>query len=261
MSENKDSKKKKINDKQVVKPAGNRFMKNSKKEVSGSKKLADGGNIVENVSCRLLTYDIHGSNDSGFYVNQIFSSEKLIEFPVGTKNDKIIDVLKQQGVLTDKASPENVKIEGSQDYTLFFTDSNKGMPLFELQNIENYEKKSDGGSLQGSELLSQEYFKTTAPIRTVPSNQDVPATEPTSIVTEVTKVEEIKVEPNPSGNLILPDYDSSNNQENILRQHLVGNEIHQSHFEQILQRKAKYEEVIGTLKLRKCFLKPYYKII
>lgn len=263
MSENKDSKKKKINDKQVVKPAGNRFMKNSKKEVSGSKKLADGGNIVENVSCRLVTYDIHGSNDSGFYVNQIFSSEKLIEFPFGTKNDKIIDVLKQQGILTDKASPENIKIEGSQDYTLFFTDSNKGMPLFELQNIENYEKKSDGGSLQGSELLSQEYFKTTAPIRTVPSTQDVPSVGQENLVnTQVQSTEQVKTEePNPSGDLILPDYDNSNNQESILRQHLVGNEIHESHFEQILQRKAKYEEVVGTLKLRKCFLKPYYKII
>lgn len=262
---NKDSK---DNDKKkVAKPSAYRFTKKSKTETDKTKKLVDGGAVIENVSCRLISYDIHGSNESGFWVNQILKSESVIDFPKGATNDKIIGVLKEKGILTDKANTNNITIEGEQDLTLFFSDSDLGMPLFELQNVENYEKKSNGGNLSGSPLLKEEYFKTTAPVQnSVDTSATVNTTVEQPVVIDGKEVvgidtgvnTEVKTDVNPSGNLVLPDYDN-NSQESIVNQHMSGNEIHVSHLQQILGRITKYEEIIGTIRLRKCFIRPYYK--
>lgn len=252
--------------KQVAKPAGYRFPKNSKSEVDKTKKLADGGEI-ETMDCRLITYDIHGSNDSGFWVNQFFPSETVLNFQKGITNDKIIGILKEKGILTEKANADNITVDGEQDLTLFFTDSTKGMPLFELRSVDNYDKKSNGGNLSGSELLKQEYFKTTAPVQNaVDTSATVNTTVEQPVVIDGKEVvgidtgvnTEVKTDVNPSGNLVLPDYDN-NSQESIVNQHMSGNEIHVSHLQQILGRITKYEEIIGTIRLRKCFIRPYYK--
>jgi len=201
------------------------------------------------------------------YINKSFDMSLVIDTKK-LSNEKIILLLKEKGILNENANKENINIT-KKDSILIVKDSEMDLYLFELRKNE-IDKKEKGGSVNESKLLNKEYFKTIATVQNeVDTSDSVNTTTEQSVVIDGKEVfgidngvnSELKTEPNPSGNLILPDYDNSNNQENILRQHLVGNEIHESHFEQILQRKAKYEEVIGTLKLRKCFLKPYYKII
>jgi len=274
--------------KRVAKPAGYRFVGKSKArpnksevskgkktgkvyyearperpDVSKKQKLETAG-AIEPCNYRLVTYDVWGNNQDGFLVNQVFSTETVVEFPKGTDYNKIIEILKEKSILTEKANNENVQIDGEEDSVIFFTDSEKGMPLFELRNIEKYEKKSDGVNLSGSELLRAEYFKTTAPTNadTVKNNQDtqqvVVADAPTSdSQTESTQSNNSGEKQNQNETLLT--YDTS--QEGVLKQHMSGNEIYVGHLQQILQRPLRYEEVVGTVRLRKCFLRPYYKTI
>lgn len=199
--------------------------------------------------------------NKSFDMNLVIDTKKL-------SNEKIILLLKEKGILNENANKENINIT-KKDSILIVKDSEMDLYLFELRKNE-IDKKEKGGSVNESKLLNKEYFKKIAPVQNEVDTSDlVNTTVEQSVIIDGKEVfgidtgvnAELKTEPNPSGNFILPDYDNSNNQESILRKHLVGNEIHESHFEQILQRKAKYEEVVGTLKLRKCFLKPYYKII
>lgn len=199
--------------------------------------------------------------NKSFDMNLVIDTKKL-------SNEKIILLLKEKGILNENANKENINIT-KKDSILIVKDSEMDLYLFELRKNE-IDKKEKGGSVNESKLLNKEYFKKIAPVQNEVDTSDlVNTTVEQSVIIDGKEVfgidtgvnAELKTEPNPSGNLILPDYDNSNNQESILRQHLVENEIHESHLIQILQRKTKYEEVVGTLKLRKCFLRPYYKII
>jgi len=49
--------------------------------------------------------------------------------------------------------------------------------------------------------------------------------------------------------------------EDMVRQSIVNGEIHSDILEGIIGHKPNYpNEIVGTLKLKKCFLKPYYRI-
>lgn len=221
-------------------------------------KLENGG-TVEPINYRLITYDVWGNNDDGFWVNQSFKTETVLDFQKGATDEQIIGILKEKGILTDKANKDNIQVDGERDYTLFFMDSEKGMPLFELQNIHEYEMKANGGNLSGSELLKQDYFKTTAPIKAaeVPAQTTAPVEQTPVIDTQIQVASEAaKTE---STELKLPDYDTT--QEGVLKQHMNGDEVYYAHLQQILMRPLRYEETVGTMRLRKCFLRPYYKII
>lgn len=238
----------------VIKPSAYRYLSKSSSKKSKTNTLENGG-IIENVDYRLITYDIHGNSNDGLYIHQIMPTDIIISCNINSSQEDLIKVLKENQVLTDKATKDNVSIQGEVDLTLFFFDSENNIPLFELQSIENYEKKSNGGDIKGSELLNSAYFKTTASIK-----NEIDVKPEGSQPTEVVKNEpDNKEGNNSSGELVLPSYD--NTQESVLKQHLNGDEIYSSHLSQILQRKLKYEEVIGTIRLRKCFMKPYYKVI
>lgn len=223
------------------------------KKAEKSKKLETGGVVVEPSKYRLISYDIWGNNEDGFYVNNRFRTETIIDIPLDSNDEKIIGIMKEKGILTDKANKNNIDIDGESDSVLFFTDSEIGMPLFELLN-EDIEKKSNGGNLKGSELLKSEYFKTTAPTQTTPPSEAKTTEANVEIKTEIpADVQKAAQE------LKLPDYDTTS--DGVLKQHMVGDEIYISHLENILGRAAKYEEIVGAVKLRKCFLRPYYKKI
>lgn len=282
----KDDKEKDKN--RVAKPAGHRFVGKSKarptkaeiakgkktgkvyyesrperSDVSKKNKLETGG-AIEPCSCRLVTYDVWGNTQDGFWVNQVFPTETVVDFPKGTDDEKLIGILKEKGILTEKANNEKIAIDGEEDLVLFFTDSEKGMPLFELRNIENYDKKSDGGNLNGSEVLNPTYFKTTSPVSSTESNSqqtveqvnvnDTQGQNTSTNNEEVKADSEVKKDDAP-----LLDYDTS--QEGVLKQHMNGNEVYVGHLQQILQRPLRYEEIVGSIRLRKCFLRPYYKVI
>lgn len=227
--------------------------KSNGKKTKAKKKLDNGGVVVEPSKYRLITYDVWGNNEDGFYVNNRFRTETILDIPSEESDDKIIGVLKEKGILTDKANKNNVQIDGESDSVLFFTDSERGMPLFELLN-EDIEKKSNGGNLTGSELLKQDYFKTTAPTQTTPPSEAKTTEGNVEVKTEIpADVQKAASE------LKLPDYDTTS--DGVLKQHMVGDEIYVTHLQNILGRTARYEEVVGTIKLRKCFLRPYYKKI
>jgi hypothetical protein len=224
-----------------------------KKAKTKTKKLDNGGAVSEPMNYRLITYDVWGNNEDGFYVNNKFKTETMIDVSSDASDEKIIGILKEKGILTDKANKNNIQIDGESDSVLFFEDSERGMPLFELVN-ETIEKKSNGGNLTGSELLKQEYFKTTAPTQTpAPSESKQDGTNvevKTELPADVQKA---------ADELKLPDYDTKS--DDVLKQHMIGDEIYITHLQNILNRVPKYEEVVGTVKLRKCFLRPYYKKI
>jgi hypothetical protein len=255
---------------QVEKSVPNRLVgkiKPKPKNTDSDNKFESGGDVDKIIPCRLITYDVWGNNEDGFWIHQTFRTETIIDLIKGMKNERIVEVLREKGVLTDKATKENLKIDGDIDSVIFFIDLEKGLPLCELQNIDEFEKKANGADVVASELLIQDYFKTTAPIQGAENSSLNPLSNENNAVNDtqllntsgVLATGGILTEGVVGSEAPLPDYDTT--QESLVRTHMSGNEIFEGHLEQILGRKTKYEEVIGGLKLRRCFLREYYKII
>lgn len=213
---------------------------------------------TEPITEKVISYDI---------INKSFSNGYDVDI-INTNNDEqIIKLLKEKGVLKENSSNDNIEVikKGS---VIFINDLEKKSPIIELHEKE-YVKKEDGGEVVISDFINQEYFKQTIP--TQPIVAEVIPTEVAAIadnvvidnqvqqVVEDTNV--VKTEVNPSGDLILPDYDNVINQESVLSKHIVNGEIYITHLVQILKRKLKYEEQVGNVKLRKCFARDYYKVI
>lgn len=259
----------KMEKEQVEKSVPNRLVgkiKPKPKNPDTDNKFEAGGDVDKITPCRLITYDVWGNNEDGFWIHQTFRTETIIDLIKGMKNERIIEVLREKGVLTDKATKENLKIDGNIDSVIFFIDSEKGLPLCELQNIDEFEKKANGADVIASELLIQDYFKTTAPIQGAENSVINSSTNENNGLNDTQLSNQSGVLATGgvlTGGLVgaeapLPDYDTT--QESLVRTHMTGNEIYEGHLEQILGRKTKYEEVIGTLRLRRRFLNDYYKI-
>lgn len=230
--------------------------KTKTKSPDSDEKIESGGS-VEPISYRLITYDVWGNKEDGFWIYQSLRTENLIDFNTGSNQEELIKILKEKGILTEKATKQNIKIEGEDGMNLFFIDLEKNMPLFELQNIHQYEKKSNVSEVVASELLKNDFFKTSSPVNS--GSSDVLENGGAVAVLDNNIQTNEVIEGNRAETNNLPDYDTS--QESIVKQHMNEKEIYKGHLEQILQRPLKYEEVVGTIILRKSFLRPYYKMI
>lgn len=193
-------------------------------------KLYKGGELLP-VSYRRIDFDVWGNDLDGYYVATRHTTEKTIDLTVGD-NGEIISKLKENKFLSDKATPKNIEIYGELA-SLFFVDAEKGYPLFELVCVEKFKPEK-----AKSEFLVEDII----PIQTETQTQEK---------TDVTIDE--------NGKIILPDYDIT--PDNIIEKHFVDDEIYYEHLKSILGRTPMYEECVGKYLLRKCFLRPYYKII
>lgn len=223
---------------------GNVYYENrpNRSDVSKKTKLENGGSL-QSAKYRLVNFDVCGNEIDGYYVSNKLQTETIIDIPQNTSKEQAIAILKSNKVLSDKANEKNIDIYGEDGVRLFFSDEEKSIPLFELVCVEKYQS---GGAVK-SELIF------TNPINTVVQQQSIApiSTESAS----VTSSNDVSIDD--KGNIKLPDYDMK--PDDMLEKHMIDGEIYIEHLRGILGRSPRHEEVVGSVLLRKCFLKPYYK--
>jgi hypothetical protein len=206
------------------------------------KKLVDGGSVSKRY--RLVQYDVWGNQQDGFHVNSSLMTDRIIDLPKGSDDKAIITVLKEQKILSDVTTHEQVEVLGEDNTVLYFNDKSSGFPLFELQYV-GYDRftPKDGRQPVSDENKSKllhgvsDVTPVTNPVPTGEVVEDVIETE-TILSTEEQMLND---------NLV----DGRNNKK----------EIYTATLTHILGRKPKYEEQVGNVKLRMCFLRPYYHIL
>lgn len=76
------------------------------------------------------SYDVWGNAEDGWEVNDSFRVG-TVSFADNASDETIISVLKNAGILSEKASVKNIDIDGDDDF-ITLNDSRDGMPLLEL---------------------------------------------------------------------------------------------------------------------------------
>ena len=87
---------------------------------------------------QLIDYDVWGNEEDRFWVNQSFFTEKFIDLDDVSlhDDDKFLQALKDEGILKDHVTWDDLQVDGEPDYTLYFTDVERGHPEFELRKVE-----------------------------------------------------------------------------------------------------------------------------
>lgn len=85
----------------------------------------------------LHTYDVWGNERDGFEVNDRYMRRDVIEVPDDATDADFILALKRAGWLKRNVRVSSIGIEGESDYTLYFTHTPTGYPLFELERRQD----------------------------------------------------------------------------------------------------------------------------
>jgi len=91
---------------------------------------------------QVYTYDVWGNKTDGFFVNDVFKTDLVLELPDrdDLKDNEIIKAMRDQDILKSGLHVKSFEIEGESDFCLYINDirevSGYWKPLCELRPIE-----------------------------------------------------------------------------------------------------------------------------
>jgi len=86
------------------------------------------------IKYKLVSYDVWGNDEDGYEVNDAHFTGDIIELETGMTDEGIIDKLKEEGWVKETVKNDEIRIDGEEEYSLYFVYEPMEYPMFELRN-------------------------------------------------------------------------------------------------------------------------------